>query len=320
MPPMTSPTPPLRPVVVLGSINTDLVVRAPRFPRPGETMHGSDFAIIGGGKGANQATAAARLGAPVQFIGAVGADDFGARRIEEMRSAGVDVAAIARLRDVPTGVALITVNAHGENTIIIAAGANWKVMPEDIPGTMLAMAAGGVLVSQLELPLETTAAGLARAREAGLTTILNAAPYAPEARHLLQHVDILVANEVEAGDLAEWASAVTEENAADAAARLRARGPHTVVVTLGAAGAVVVANEQIRHIPAPPVTVVDTTGAGDCFTGAFAAALVADMDLAEAARRAVAAASYSTTIFGATTGMPTAEELDAFLRTHDASN
>lgn len=316
---MTSPTPPLRPVVVLGSINTDLVVRAPRFPRPGETMHGSDFAVIGGGKGANQATAAARLGAPVQFIGAVGADDFGTRRIEEMREAGVDVSTIARLPDAPTGVALITVNEKGENTIIIAAGANWKVMPHDISGTMLAMAAGGVLVSQLELPLETVAAGLARARAADLTTILNAAPYTPEARLVLQHVDILIANEVEAGDLAEWASAVTEENAADVASRLRARGPHTVIVTLGAAGVVVATNDQTLLIPAPPVTVVDTTGAGDCFTGAFAAALADGIDLAEAATHAVAAASYSTTIFGATTGMPTTEELDTFLRTHDAS-
>src|SRR5947209_5889665 len=113
---MTSPTPPLRPVVVLGSINTDLVVRAPRFPRPGETIHGTAFAVIGGGKGANQATAAARLGAPVQFIGAVGADDFGARRIAEMAEAGVDVTAIRRLPEAPTGVALITVNERGENT------------------------------------------------------------------------------------------------------------------------------------------------------------------------------------------------------------
>jgi ribokinase len=184
---------------------------------------------------------------------------------------------------------------------------------------MLAMAVGGALVSQLELPLETVAAGLARSREAGLMTILNAAPYTPEARRLLPHVDVLIANEVEAGDLAEWASAVTEENAADAAARLRARGPHTVIVTLGAAGVVVSANDDTRHIPAPSVAVVDTTGAGDCFTGAFAAALVADMDVLEAARRAVAAASYSTTIFGATTGMPTVEQLDGFLRRHEAS-
>jgi ribokinase len=310
---MTSPTPPLRPVVVLGSINTDLVVRAPHFPRPGETLHGSDFAVIGGGKGANQATAAARLGAPVQFIGAVGADDFGTRRIEEMAAAGVDVAAIARVADSPTGVALITVNAHGENTIIVAAGANWRVTEQDISGTMLAMAAGGVLVAQLELPLETVAAGLARARAAGLTTLLNAAPSTAAARNLLHHVDILVANEVEAGDLAEWASAVTEENAVDVSARLRARGPHTVIVTLGAAGAIVATGTRTILIPAPRVPVVDTTGAGDCFTGAFAAAIVGGAEIDEAARRAVSAASYSTTIFGATTGMPTTEQLDAFL-------
>ncbi len=315
---MTSPTPALRPVVVLGSINTDLIVRASHFPRPGETLHGSDFAVIGGGKGANQATAAARLGAPVQFIGAVGADDFGARRIEEMAAAGVDVAAIKRVADSPTGVALITVNAQGENTIIIAAGANWRVTEQDISGTMLAMAADGLFVAQLELPLETVAAGLARARAAGLTTLLNTAPYKAEARGLLQHVDILVANEGEAGDLAEWASPATEENAADVAARLRARGPHTVIVTLGAAGVIVATGAATLLIPAPRVHVVDTTGAGDCFTGAFAAALVGGMEIDEAARRAVSAASYSTTVFGATTGMPTTEQLDAFLRSSSA--
>lgn len=313
---MTSPTPPLRPVVVLGSINTDLVVRAPRFPRPGETIHGSDFAVIGGGKGANQATAAARLGAPVQFIGAVGTDDFGTRRVAELAEAGVDTHAIKRLADTPTGVALITVNDHGENTIILAAGANWRVTPDDIPGTLLAMAAGGLLVQQLELPMETVAAGLAHARELGLITLLNTAPYKPEARDLLPIVNILVANEGEAADLAEWASAVTEENAADVAARLRARGPHTVIITLGAVGVIVATSAGTLHIPAPSVRVVDTTGAGDCFTGAFAASLVAGIETTEAARRAVAAASYSTTIFGATTGMPTTEELDAFMREH----
>ncbi|MCA1723540.1 MAG: ribokinase [Thermomicrobia bacterium] len=254
---MTSPTPALRPIVVLGSINTDLVVRAPHFPRPGETLHGDDFALAGGGKGANQAIAAARLGAPVQFIGAVGADDFGARRVAEMAAAGVDVAAIKSLAEAPTGVALITVNAHGENTIIVAAGANWRVTPHDISGTLLAEAAGGMLVAQLELPLETVAVGLARAQAAGLTTLLNAAPYHAEARSLLPHVDILVANEGEASDLAEWASAVTEENAADVAARLRARGPQTVLITLGAAGVIVTTGERTARIPAPRVAVVD---------------------------------------------------------------
>lgn len=311
---MTSPTPPLRPVVVLGSINTDLVVRAPHFPRPGETLHGSDFAVVGGGKGANQATAAARLGAPVQFIGAVGADDFGARRIEELAAAGVDVRAIRQRPSAPTGVALITVNAEGENTIVIAAGANWTVTPEEIPGTLLAMAAGGVLVAQLELPFDTVAAGLVRAREAGLMTLLNTAPYKPEARALLPHVDILIANEGEASDLAEWASAVTTDNAADVAARLRARGPHTVIITLGGAGVVLATPDATTHITAPRVAVVDTTGAGDCFAGAFAASLVAGLAPRDAAERAVAAASYSTTIFGATPGMPTTDELERFLR------
>jgi ribokinase len=310
---MTSPTPPLRPVVVLGSINTDLVVRAPHFPRPGETLHGSDFAVVGGGKGANQATAAARLGAPVQFIGAVGADDFGARRIEELTAAGVDVRALRRRPSDPTGVALITVNAKGENTIVIAAGANWTVTPEEIPGTLLAMAAGGVLIAQLELPLGTVAAGLIRAREAGLTTLLNTAPYTPEARALLPHVDILIANEGEASDLAEWASTVTTDNAADVAARLRARGPHTVIITLGGAGVVLATPDATTHIPAPRVAVVDTTGAGDCFIGAFAASLVAGLAARDAAERAVAAASYSTTVFGATPGMPTTDELKRFL-------
>lgn len=308
------------PVVVLGSINMDLVVRTPRFPRPGETLHGSDFVTVGGGKGANQATAAARLDARVRFIGAVGADDFGTRRLAEMAEAGIDTGAVAQLAGVPTGVALITVDARGENTIIIAAGANMAVTPDFVPETVFAGAAdGGYLVAQLELPLETVAAGLARARAVGLTTLLNTAPYRPEARGLLPHVDILVANELEASDLAEWASAVSEENAADVAARLMARGPQMVAITLGAAGVVVVTPQGAAHVPAPRVEAVDTTGAGDCFTGAFAAALAGGVTTEAAARRAVAAASYSTTILGATPGMPTTAQLDAFLRGRSAS-
>ncbi len=313
---MTSPAAPHRPVVVLGSINTDLVVRAAAFPRPGETIHGTGFVVVGGGKGANQATAAARLGAPVEFIGAVGADDFGARRLEELTAAGVDTRAVRRRADASTGVALITVAASGENTIVIAAGANWEVTPNDIPGTQLAMAAGGILVAQLELPLATVAAGLRQGRDMGLTTLLNTAPYTPEARDLLAHVDILIANEIEAGDLAAWDGAVSAANAAAVAARLRERGPHTVVVTLGAAGVLISTADETLHVPAPHVTAVDTTGAGDCFVGALAAALTQGMPLADGARRAVAAASYSVTILGATPGMPTAAELDAFMRAH----
>lgn len=313
---MTSPAAPHRPVVVLGSVNTDLVVRAAVFPRPGETIHGTDFVVVGGGKGANQATAAARLGVPVEFIGAVGADDFGARRLEELAAAGVDTRAVRRLADAPTGVALITVAASGENTIVVAAGANWRVTPSDIPGTQLAMAAGGILVAQLELPLPTVAAGLRQARDKGLTTLLNTAPYTSAARDLLPDVDLLVANEIEASDLAEWDGPVSVANAAAVAARLRERGPHTVVITLGAAGVLVATADETLRVPAPRVAAVDTTGAGDCFVGALAASLAQGMTLAESARRAVAAASYSVTVLGAAPGMPITAELDAFMRAY----
>ena len=291
-------------------------MRVAAFPRPGETIHGTGFVVVGGGKGANQATAAARLGVPVEFIGAVGADDFGARRLEELAAAGVDTRAVRRLADTPTGVALITVAASGENTIVVAAGANWRVAPADLPGAQLALAAGGILVAQLELPLETVAAGLRQARDSGLTTLLNTAPYNVEARDLLPDVDILVANELEAGDLAAWDGAVTAASAASVAARLRERGPQTVVVTLGAAGVLVATAAETRQIPAPRVVAVDTTGAGDCFTGAFAASLTQGMAIAAAAQRAVAAASYSVTILGAAPSMPTTAQLDAFMHTH----
>jgi len=300
-------------VVVLGSINMDLVVRAPHLPRPGETLHGSDFLTVGGGKGANQATAAARLGASVQFIGAVGADDFGARRLAEMTTDGIDVSRIVRLKNSPTGVALITVDSAGENTIVIAAGANMAVTPEAVAAFDFSKAQKGLCVAQLELPLETVAAGLRAAKSAGLVTMLNVAPYKPEARDLLRDVDILIANEGEAGDLADWQDVVTRERAADVATKLRAYGPTTVIVTLGATGAVVVTTARVVYVPAPSVQAIDATGAGDCFTGALAAGLAAGEAIETAAQRAVAAASYSTTVIGATPGMPTVMQLDAFL-------
>jgi len=305
-------------VVVLGSINMDLVVRAPHLPRPGETLHGSDFLTVGGGKGANQATAAARLGASVQFIGAVGADDFGARRLAEMTTDGIDVSRIVRLKDSPTGVALITVDSAGENTIVIAAGANMAVTPEAVAAFDFSSAPGGLCVAQLELPLKTVAAGLRAAKSAGLVTMLNVAPYKPEARDLLRDVDILIANEGEASDLAGWQGVVSRERAAEVATKLRAYGPTTVIVTLGAAGAVVVTATRTVHVPAPSVQAIDATGAGDCFTGALAAGLAAGEAIETAAQRAVAAASYSTTVVGATPGMPTIAQLDAFLASTSA--
>jgi len=305
-------------VVVLGSINMDLVVRAPHLPRPGETLHGSDFLTVGGGKGANQATAAARLGASVQFIGAVGADDFGARRLAEMTTDGIDVSRIVQLKGSPTGVALITVDSAGENTIVIAAGANMAVTPEAVAAFDFSEAQKGLCVAQLELPLETVAAGLRAAKSAGLVTMLNVAPYKPEARDLLRDVDILIANEGEASDLADWQGVVSRERAAEVATKLRAYGPTTVIVTLGATGAVVVTATRTVYVPAPSVQAIDATGAGDCFTGALAAGLAAGEAIEIAVQRAVAAASYSTTVIGATPGMPTIAQFDAFLASTSA--
>lgn len=300
---------PSPPVVVFGSINTDLVVRTPQFPRPGETLAGSDFLTVGGGKGANQAVAAARMGADVRFIGAVGADDFGARRLAELAADGVDVAAVRLLPDTATGVALITVDAAGENTIVLAAGANGSVSSRDAAAYDFAAARGGVLVAQLELPLAAVVAAVRAAKAAGMLTLLNPAPYHHEARRLLRSVDILVANEGEAAGLAGWDGAITPAVAAKPLVRIRAQGPEVVVITLGAAGAVVIADGAVTHLPAPPVRVVDTTGAGDCFVGVFAAGLVAGMPVVAAARRAVVAASHSTTVRGATAGMPTRAQL-----------
>ena len=228
-------------------------------------------------------------------------------------SSGIDTRQIARLAGFPTGVALITVDAAGENTIVIAAGANMAVTPDAVAALDFSGLRGAIFVAQLELPLDTVAAGLRAAKEAGLVAMLNVAPYNPRARDLLRDVDILIANEGEAGDLAGWHGAVTLENVAAVAAKLRERGPATVIVTLGAAGAAVITATQTAHLPAPAVQAIDATGAGDCFTGALAAGLAAGDAVETATQRAVAAASYSTTVMGATPGMPTLAQLDAFL-------
>lgn len=309
---MSVPTAPRPPVIVFGSVNTDLVVRVPHFPRPGETLAGDGFFTAGGGKGANQAVAAARMGADVRLVGAVGADDFGARRFAELAAEGVDMRGVARLEGYTTGVALIAVDAAGENTIVLDAGANAAVTRDALTAMMRDDLTGGVFVAQLELPLATVAAALGAAKAAGLTTLLNVAPYHPEAARLLRSVHILVANEGEAAGLAGWDGAITPDTASNVAQRIRAQGPEVVIITLGAAGAVIRTAGASVHIAAPPVTPVDTTGAGDCFVGVFAAGCMAQLPTEAAARRAVFAASHSTTVAGATAGMPNVAQMDAW--------
>jgi ribokinase len=287
-------------VVVVGSINADLVVVTERLPGPGETVSGGRFARHGGGKGANQAVAAARLGARVAMVGAVGADELGDAAVAELQDEGIDVSGVVRMDDAATGVALIVVDAHGENQIAIAAGANGRLGPAHVPR----LEGEGVLLVGFEVPDQVVVAGAAAA--AGWTTILNPAPARAIPEAVLAARPILTPNATEAAQL-------TGEEDPEAAARaLRERTGAPVLITLGSAGALLLDGEGgAERLPAPEVDVVDTTGAGDALNGALAAELAAGRPLAEAARFAIAAAARSTTREGARGGMPRRAEVTA---------
>lgn len=294
-------------VVVVGSVNTDLVVRSKTLPRPGETIIGEGFAIAGGGKGANAAVAAARMGARVAMLACVGDDDFGRARLADLAAEGIDVLGVRQVPDIASGVALITVDARGENTIVVASGANTMLGTEALDD--LAIRPGDILLTQLEVPFATGEAALRLARDAGATTVLNTAPYNPACAAMLPLVDILIANEVEAADLIGWPS-ITPANAAEAIETILALGPRAVALTLGPHGAAVGRAGDNRHLPAPRVTVVDTTAAGDAFCGALAAGLAAGDDLFTAAGRAVIAGSLTVTKHGAQPSLPRREEVE----------
>lgn len=297
-------------VIVVGGINTDLVARAATLPRPGETVVGGDFAIAGGGKGANAAVAAARLGAAVALVGRVGDDDFGRARLADLAAEGIDLGGVRRAPDAASGVALIVVDARGENTIVVAPGANALLDPGAV--AELAVGPGDVVLGQLEIPLAATEAALRRARAAGATTILNAAPSDRACLPLLPLVDLLVVNEIEAADLL-GSPPIAPDNADAALGALLALGPGAAAITLGAHGAVVGRGDARRHFPAPRVAVVDTTAAGDACCGALAARLAAGDDLFAAAARAVVAGSLAVTTAGAQPSLPRREEVERLL-------
>jgi ribokinase len=316
-------------VIVVGSVNVDLVAHGPRLPSPGETVTGAEFSRHHGGKGANQAVAAARLGATTAFVGALGDDDFGADARSALAAEGIDLAGLA-ITPGATGVALILVDARGENLISVASGANAAVTP-DLVRTGLArlrLTAGDVILVGHEIPTAAVMAALAAGRSAGATTMLNPAPADGIDRSTFGLADILTPNR---GELAAIAAADAKRvgRAAEAGGEPEAlartllegnsEGPgvrQAVVVTLGAAGALVLqpARETV-DVPAVAVRAIDTVGAGDAFNGVLAAGLAAGLDLETAARRAVAAAAVSTTRAGAREGMPTATELEEFLAT-----
>ena len=287
-------------VVVVGSINTDLVVVAERLPGPGETVSGGRFSRHGGGKGANSAVAAARLGAQVTMVGAVGRDPFGDEALELLEREGIDTAAVARV-DAPTGVALINVDAAGENQIAVASGANAEVDPAAVERALRDAGPAPVLINH-EIPV---AARLAAARAAQGPVVLNPAPAAEIPDELLALGPILTPNAGEAAEL-------TGEDDPEAAARaLAARTGAPVVVTLGARGVLVLADGTAERLPAPQVTPVDTTGAGDAFNGALVVALAEGRGLRGAVELALAAAALSTRAEGAREGMPHRDEVRA---------
>ncbi|MDP9851592.1 ribokinase [Corynebacterium lowii] len=294
-------------VVVVGSINADLTVHVHRHPHPGETLAGSGGEISAGGKGANQAVAAALQDAEVALIGAVGGDAYARPATEYLRSSGVDLAAVAEVEG-PTGLAVITVSADGENSIIVVPGANAAVNSEYVGGHAATIKEAAVLLLQGEIPAE----GFARAIDsAGENTrvVVNLAPVVPVPREALVQADPLVANEHEAGLILEQlGSPSTSEDPADLARDLLRAGFASVVLTLGAKGALVAQGQEVTPIPTPTITPVDTTGAGDAFAGALAARLARGSSLIDAAHHAARVGAYAATGHGAQASYPGMED------------
>ena len=292
---------------MVGSANLDLVVEVAAVPVAGQTVLGGDLARIPGGKGANQAVAAARLGRRVAMVGRVGDDEAGAVLRSALAAAGVDVAHLRTAPGAPSGVALIAVAADGDNAIVVSPGANGRVGPGDVISASDVLTRARVTLLQLEIPLDAVVA--AAAASAG-TVVLNPAPAAPLPDGLLDRVDVLVPNQTELAALADHDGPVDAETAAELARTLPTAA---VVVTLGAGGALVVTGAEATLVPAPTVTPVDTTAAGDAFCGALADALADGADLVEATRWAVRVGTAATLRPGAQPSLPTRAEVDRLL-------
>ncbi|UVK95520.1 ribokinase [Pseudomonas atacamensis] len=298
-------------VVVIGSLNMDLVTRAPRLPRGGETLIGHSFATVSGGKGANQAVAAARLGAKVAMIGCVGNDDYGVRLRDALLAEHIDCEAVSVVED-SSGVALIVVDDNSQNAIVIVAGANGAMTPAVVDRFDAVLQAADVVICQLEIPDATVGHALKRARELGKTVILNPAPASrPLPADWFAAIDYLIPNESEAAALSGLA-VDSLQSAETAATQLIAMGAGKVIVTLGAQGSLFANGEGFEHFPAPTVKAVDTTAAGDTFVGGFAAALADGKSEDEAIRYGQIAAALSVTRAGAQPSIPTISEVQAF--------
>jgi len=299
-------------IIVVGSANTDMIVRVTRIPRPGETILGGEFMTAAGGKGANQAVAAARLGGRVSFIARVGRDSFGDSTVAALKRDGIDTHDIRRDRARPSGVALIFVADHGENSIAVASGANAALSARDIRVARSSFRGARVMLVQLETPLDTVRAALDEAHRAGVRVILNPAPAQALPVEVLKKIAVLTPNETEA-ELLTGIPVNDMRSATMAARKLRRRGVETVIITLGKRGALLATDEGEVLVKGFPVKPIDTTAAGDVFNGALAVALAEDRTLLEAVRFANAAAAISVTRRGAQPSAPRRAEVNQLL-------
>lgn len=302
-------------LVVLGSVNADHVLQVPSFPRPGETLHGRNYQVIAGGKGANQAVAAARLNADIGFIACVGDDSFGVNILESFKSDGININGVKMQADCPTGIAMIQVSDSGENSICISAEANAKLTAEAIEPELERICQAEFLLMQLETPLDGIELAAQIAKRNDTKVILNPAPARELPESLLACIDIITPNETEA-EILTGIKVEDDASAKAAADMLHSKGIETVMITLGAKGVYVSQNGEGQIVPGFHVEATDTTAAGDTFNGAFVTGLMESMPLESAIQFAHAAAAISVTRFGAQTSIPSRKEVDAFLLVH----
>ncbi|MHC4445527.1 MAG: ribokinase [Planctomycetota bacterium] len=300
-------------IVVIGSSNTDMILQMDHIPKPGETIIGGDFSMAAGGKGANQAVAAARAGGNVTFIARVGEDMFGEQAVKGFIDDGINVDHLIRDPQAPSGVALIFVAQDGENSIGVASGANGRLSPQDIEAAREVIASADILVMQLETPLDTVRAAAEMASANKVTVILDPAPAQPLSDDILKHVSIMKPNESEA-EILTGEKVQNQEDAKKAAQTLMAHGVKTVLLTMGADGTMIATAEATQLIRSHKVKAVDSTAAGDVFTGSLSVALAEGRELTEAVKFANAAAALSVTKLGAQPSAPTKKEIEEFIK------